>query len=337
MTNFLLVSTQVWVLFALVAVGAAARWAKLIDEAAVKGIVNILILLVTPSLIIDVFQRPYEAAMLRQLGMAFGIAVAAHAALVLAATLLLRGGDAAQRPVLRLSAVFSNAGFMGIPLEYALLGDTGVFFGVIYVVTFNLFMWSWGLWQMQKNEECGAGKNKCAENSGAERRHSSLFLSHVSYLISHSSFLINPGTLGVAVGLGLFMTGTTLPQILAQPVKMMAALNTPLAMLVIGYYLAGAKFRAVVRSGAAYGVAFIRLVAYPLALIAALYPFRHALDRDMTLALVTAASAPVAAMVTMFSAKFGRDVDMSVGLVSATTLLSIVTMPPIIALAMALL
>ena len=45
------------------------------------------------------------------------------------------------------------------------------------------------------------------------------------------------------------------------------------------------------------------------------------------------ASAPVAATTTMFAAKFDRDVDLSVGLVSSTTLLSIITMPIIIALA----
>ena len=42
----------------------------------------------------------------------------------------------------------------------------------------------------------------------------------------------------------------------------------------------------------------------------------------------------VAAMVSMFASKYERDVDLSVGLVSGTTLLSIFTMPPVIALAM---
>ena len=74
MENFILVSQQVWVLFALVGLGAVARWTRLVDDGAIKGIVNVLLLLVTPSLIIDVFQRPFEAAMLRQLGISFAIA-----------------------------------------------------------------------------------------------------------------------------------------------------------------------------------------------------------------------------------------------------------------------
>jgi predicted permease len=54
----------------------------------------------------------------------------------------------------------------------------------------------------------------------------------------------------------------------------------------------------------------------------------------MMLAIVIAVSAPVGAMVTMFASKYGRDVDLSVGLVSGTTLLSVMTMPVVIAIAM---
>ena len=58
---------------------------------------------------------------------------------------------------------------------------------------------------------------------------------------------------------------------------------------------------------------------------------------DMMLAVTIAASAPVAAMVSMFAEKFRRDVDVAVAVVSGSTILSIVTMPVIIALAMAVL
>jgi predicted permease len=118
---------------------------------------------------------------------------------------------------------------------------------------------------------------------------------------------------------------------------MLSMLNTPIPMIVIGYYLAGSRFTRVFREAGAWTAGFMRLIVCPLILIAFFYPFRHDLDRMMMLALVTAASAPVAAMVSMFAAKYGRDAEVSAGLVSATTLLSILTMPPIIALAMAIL
>ena len=307
--NFLAVAQQVAILFVLIGAGALMRRMRLLTTGSVEGLINVLILVVTPCLIVDVFQRPFDPSMLRGLGLAFLIAAAAHVAVIVAALLLVRHGNADIRRPLLLSAVFSNAGFMGIPLEQAMLGNGGVFYGIVYVVVFNLFMWSWGLCMMKKGER------------KAMNLHS----------------IVNPGTVGIALGLPLFLCSVRLPAVLGVPVHQMANLNTSLAMLVIGYCLVGAKLGKVVRISAVFVAAGIRLVVFPLAVIAAQYPFRAALDRDLMLALVIAASAPVAAMVSMFASKFGRDVDVSVAVVSGTTLLSVFTMPPVIALAMAVL
>ena len=86
----------------------------------------------------------------------------------------------------------------------------------------------------------------------------------------------------------------------------------------------------------AYVTMAFRLVGYPLIVMAAMYPFRSVLDRNMVLAVSIAASAPVAAMVSMLAVKFRRDVETSVAVVSASTLLSILTIPAVVALAMAL-
>ena len=89
--------------------------------------------------------------------------------------------------------------------------------------------------------------------------------------------------------------------------------------------------------GSVYVATAIRLVLCPLLVIAALYPLRASLDRNLMLAMVIAASAPVAAMVSMFATKYRRDVDVSVAVVSGSTLLSVLTMPVVIALAMEIL
>ena len=314
MQNLATVAAQVGVLFALMAVGAVCRRVRLVDEASVKGIVNVLLLVVTPCLIIDSFQRPFDSSMMHGFFWAFAIAVSAHVAIILFARLFSRGDDRS-RPVLRLAMVFSNAGFMGIPLEQAILGAEGVFYGIVYVVVFNFFMWSWGLYEMKFKVE--SEKFKVGFRAKDLR-----------------PMIVNPGTVGIAIGLPLFFASVSLPAILKTPISLLAGLNTPLAMLVIGFYLAGANFRRVISMPSAYLASAIRLIAYPLAMVALLFPLRAHFPREMMLALVTAASAPVAAMVSMFASKYERDVDLSVGLVSGTTLLSIITMPPVIALAM---
>ena len=319
MDNLLTVAQQVAILFVLMGFGAVMRKAKFFRGNAIDGIVNVLILVVTPCLIVDVFQRPFDPSKLEGLGCAFVLAVLIHVILIVLSRFVVRHRDENVRRPLRLAAVFSNAGFMGIPLEQAILGDAGVFYGVVYIVVFNLFMWSWGL------------RTMCAE--GIRDQGSGIRGSRGNSL----KMLVNPGTVGLALGAPLFFLSVKLPAVIGVPVHHMANLNTPLAMIVIGYALAGAEFGKMLRTGAVYVATVVRLVACPLLAIAALYPFRAALDRNMMLAMVIAASAPVAAMVSMFAAKFGRDVDVSVAVVSGTTLLSILTMPVVIALAMAVL
>lgn len=311
MENLVLVSGQVAVLFALTGVGVLCRRTGLIDAKAVGGFVNLLLYVVTPCLIIDVFSRPFDPSRLKSLGLAFGISAAIHLAGIAAASLAFRRKPDAQRPVLALATAFSNAGFMGIPLEQAILGDDGVFYGVAYVSVFNLFVWSWGYSAMSRG----------GVRESAWRR--------------WRTVLVNPGTAGLALGLPLFLLSARLPAVLASSVSHMASLNTPLAMVVIGWHLAGAKLGRVAKSFDAWLVAAIRLAAMPLLAILAMKCIGGGrLDRTMAIAVATAASAPVAAMVSMFSAKFGKDVDLSVGLVCGTTLASVATMPPVVALAM---
>ncbi len=302
--SLLVVARQVAVLFALMGVGYVCNKRRVLTETTVKGLVEVLLLVVTPCVIVHAFQRPFERHLLQGLGWALGIAVLSHA-LGMVAGLCFRSAEPARRSVLRFAVTFSNAGFMGIPLEQALLGSDGVFFGAVYVAVFNVLCWSWGLVTM-----CGSAK---------EMHTRTLF--------------VNPGTVGIACGLPFFLFSVTLPAAVGEPVKMLADLNTPLAMIVIGYYLADASFGAVLRCGAAYAVAFLRLVALPCAVLGAVW-LSSPSDGTMAVALVTASSAPVAALTTVFAAKYGRDVPLSVGIVSGTTLLSLATMPPIVGLTM---
>lgn len=302
--SLLVVAGQVAVLFALMGVGFVCNKRRVLTDTTVKGLVEVLLLVVTPCVIVHAFRRPFDSRLLHGLGWALGIAVFSHALGMLAGRCF-GTKTAERRSVLRFAVTFSNAGFMGIPLEQALLGADGVLFGAVYVAVFNVMCWSWGLVTM-----CG---------SVGEVRLRTLF--------------VNPGTVGIACGLPLFLGSVALPAFVGEPVRMLADLNTPLAMIVIGHYLADASFGAVMRCGAAYAVAFLRLLAIPCAVLGAVWLFRPP-DGTMAVALVIASSAPVAALTTVFAAKYGRDVPLSAGIVSGTTLLSLVTMPPIVGFAM---
>lgn len=308
MENFLVVAREVIVLFILMGTGFVSRRIRLLTECSMEEVINFLLIVINPCLILHAFDRTYDPAMLRGFLIAIGLATLTHFILMALVSGVFRKITLDTRVVLKSAAVFSNAGFIGIPLEQAVLGTAGVFYGAAYIVTFNIFMWSWGF-----------GINREGRFALSRR------------------MILNPGMLAVIGGLVLFFMPGTLPRILGEPLSMFAAVNTPLAMVVIGYYLAGAQFARVFRTPAAYLAMVIRLLVCPLLVLGMLYLLRASLDETMMIAVIIPAATPTAAMVSMFAAKFKRDVDLSVALVSGTTLLSILTMPVLIALAMAIL
>lgn len=196
---------------------------------------------------------------------------------------------------------------MALPLENALLGPDGLFFGAAYLAVFNLTSWTLGLYMMSRNKE----------------------------LLSVKKLLTNPGILGVAAGLLLFFTSSSLPEILGTPVDYLAALNTPIPMVVIGYHLSHAKLRIIFRDFRSWLAMAERLLIIPL--IGLALGLAMHMDPTALVSCMVALCAPTAAVCTMFSVIYAQDSELSVSLVSMSTLLSILTMPLIIVLTQTLL
>lgn len=301
--NFVTVGGQVLVLFLLIGVGVVCAKAKVLTKEAVRSITDVVLLFATPCVIIRSFERPMSAELLRGLGVATLAAVGAHLLGILLAHLLIHDRDEARRRVLRFGVVFSNAGYMAIPLQLALLGDDGVFYGAVYVAVFNLMAWSYGVAVM------GDGWHS----------------------LSVKKLILNPGVIGVAAGLVVLLSGITLPQVIAAPIDHLANLNTPLPMLIIGYYLADANIGQALRDRAGYLTLALRLLVVPLLTLGILW--LCGVRGTLLVSAVIGASAPVATTTTMFASRYDRAPELSVNLVVVSTLLSIVTMPLIVGLA----
>lgn len=116
--------------------------------------------------IVQSFMRRFDPSMLRGLLAAGAAALAVHVVSILIAHLVFRDKDEARRRVLRFCTVFSNAGYMALPLQSALLGETGVFYGAAYVAVFNLVLWSYGLVTMS-GEKTGLSAKSCCSTRGS--------------------------------------------------------------------------------------------------------------------------------------------------------------------------
>lgn len=300
--NFLVIAQQVLVLFILIGVGFICGKKKILTDSSSKHMTDIVLYVVTPCVMITAFQRPFSYELLGSVFISAGVALAIMFGSILVSLLVFHDKDKGRNRVLQFATVFSNCGFMSLPLQKAILGDDGWFYGSIFVAIFNIVVWTYGLVSM----------------SGDMKQ------------LSIKKIIFNPGIVGVVVAIILFVCQIDLPDVLSLPVDYLSALNTPLPMLIIGFYLSKADFKKAFSDLGVYIAMVVRLVLIPVIAIFAMWAFK--LDPVIIVAFVIASSAPTAATTTMFAAKFDRDVELSVSVVASTTLVSIITMPLVVAL-----
>lgn len=301
--SFQIVGLQVLILFILMAVGFAARKFKMLTPEGIKSITELMLYIVTPCLLINAFQKEFDPSLLSGFLISTAAAVVCHLIAIGLGILLIRDKDKARRSVFRFGIVFSNCGYMSLPLQQALLGSEAVFYGASYIAAFNVFLWTYGLGLM------------C---NGKER-------------ISLKKAIINPGMLSVIIGLLLFFFSIDLPDIIGKPIEYLSALNTPVPMMIIGYHMANLDFKTVLRSKGEYLMVVSRLIIMPLIMLGGLYLV--GIRGTLLVSCVISASAPMAAIGTMFASKYDGEAELSASCVAVSTLLSIITMTLIVGLA----
>ncbi|ANU54744.1 AEC family transporter [Acutalibacter muris] len=265
-----------------------------------KSLANLLVWLIIPAVIINSFCVELSLEKLRALGLS-----ALLAAVALAVSAAISHFAFKKSPVDNFAAAFSNCGFMGIPLVRAGFGDEAVFLLVGFVVLLNLLQWTYGAALLKGDK-------------GA---------------VSLKGVLLNPITVGTAAGVVLFVTGlgSRLPGVLGGAIGGLAALNSPVAMLVLGIYMAQTSLKETVMSPRLYVLSAVRLLLIPAVTLALLTPLP--VDLTMKYVILLGASAPVGANVAVYAQLYGKDYSYACRTVVLSTVLSILTLPVLVAAA----
>ena len=297
------VFSLVMILMLMIAVGFIAAKTKIMTAEGARCCTDIALIIATPCVIIKSLIREYSKQTMKSLAFAFLITLSVQVLMILLSYLILHSKDKARERVLRFGTIFANCGFMSLPLQQVILGDDGTLYGSAYVIMFNFVAWSFGVFLI----------------SGDRKQ------------ISPKKLFVNPGLIGLAIGLVIFIFSIPIPKILYSAIDYMSALYTPLPMLIIGYHLAQNNLLTAFKDFKCLFAVFLRMIVYPLAVLGFLYIL--GIRGTLLVSVVISVSAPVAAFTTMFSSKYGADTPLSVNMVSLSTVAAAVTMPLVITLA----
>lgn len=294
---------QVFILYIIVAAGFTADKLRIFTEKTARASNDLLFYIVTPCVIINSFlTTSFSKDTASGFAVAIAVSVVAHAAGILFAAPLFNKKD--NSAVFKFACVYGNLGYMALPLAKAVLGETGVFYCAGGVIVFNTLAFTHGIWLMNK------GKKDVKFNL--------------------KSLILNPGVISVAIGLPLFLFSVRLPSIIQQPISFISGMNTPLAMLFFGTYLANTDLKTMFRVKEQYLIMLVRLVGVPVVVMILSRIF--SLSETLTTACMISAAAPSANNTVMFSAKYGKDTALASKIVALNSFVSIITLPVMIAL-----
>lgn len=261
---------------------------------------KLLLHVVMPAAIIKSYMKEFSIEMLSGFLISFGAALGALLLSMFVSTLVFRGRSA----VRQFGAAFSNAGFIGIPLVQMTLGEDAVFYIASYVAILNILQWTYGVYVITGDRT----------------------------QISLKKVVTNPIAVSLVIGLLLFFLPIRLPEIVTGIIGTLASMNGPLAMVVLGAYLAQVALKELFTDKLTYLCAAVRLLLIPSLTLGGLLLITDGYA-TVRLAVLLAAAAPVGSNVAIFAQIYHKEYTDAVKDVCLSTVFSILTMPLVIGLA----
>ncbi len=285
---------QTMIMFLYMIAGAVLYKRGKLTQNGSRDLATLLLWLILPVVIIDSFCVQFSFRKMMEMGVSFLMGFLALILAMMVARFFFH-----KKPVDNFAAAFSNAGFIGIPLVRAVLGDEAVFYTVGIIAMLNILQWTYGV----------------AVLTG-ERKYVSL-----------KSIVMNPIFVGTFIGLLIFCTGMgdRIPKVLSSTFRGIAMLNAPLAMLVLGSYLAQTKPREMLSTLSLYKVSIIRLLLIPL-LTLVLFSFMPC-AKSIKMAVLCAAAAPVGVNVAVYAQLNDLNYPYACQTVVLSTVLSVISLP----------
>ncbi len=289
---------QILIMFLIILVGVFCYKVKLIDQEMNKKLSNLLLLLINPLVIFISYQRKFEASLLKGLLISLVLAVITHFAGIIISMIALRGKKyEADLAIERFAVVYSNCGFIGIPLVNGVFGSEGVFYLTAYMTVFNLFAWTHGM----------------------------IIVSGKSDRKSVITAMLSPSVIATLLGFLFFVSRLMLPEVINNTLSYLGNMNTPLAMLVAGVTIAQTDILHIFAKPRIYYIALLKLILLPVLMMLLFNLF--GLSRIVVLTSILAGACPVAATINLFSIRYEKNYLYASELFAVTTILSMLTIP----------
>ena len=296
---------QIAQFFIMIIMGYTLVKLKIVKSEDSKVLSMVCLYLIMPCVIINSFLIEFTPEKLKGLGLAVGVAIVIH--FVAWVFIRILGKVLNFNPVEKASVMYSNAANMVIPVVMSVLGDEWVLYSSAFVSVQLVLLWT----------HC---KSMLSNEKGFELK----------------KIYTNINIIAIFIGILLFITKIHIPSVLQGTLKSVGGTVAPISMIITGMIMAGAELKKVFSNGRIYLVLFFRMIFFPFIVFMIIYftGITKVIDNGAMILLVTfiATITPTASSITQMAQVYGNNEQYAGAINIMTTIVSIVTMPIMVAL-----
>jgi malonate transporter len=311
----------------LVGLGYAAGRLRVLRVEAAKDLSNLVFLVLTPALMFRTMGKVDLAHLdpLPLLGyfsaalLLFALMLAYHGLRRLS---LIRGA------VLGVTATFSNLVMIGIAMMSLVYGEAGLVVLLSIVSVNALVLLTTGAVVLELAVAHETLQAPDASGARPAKRTGPRALGR-TVLLAVKNSLLHPVPIPIIAGLLYGQTGWGLPEVIDKPLQWLGSAMGPLALLLVGVTLAGARSRAHLRS--AIGLAMVKNLVLPT--LVAGFGLLYGVSGLPLVVMVVAASLPAGANSFLFAQRYQVAEDLVTASITVSTIAALLTVPLVMAVA----
>ncbi len=303
---------QMGVICILVSIGIFLQKNGVIDNLTSKKLSAIVVDVCNPALIMASILGGNVTAGHKELVYAAGLGIAFYLVLMIIGQFLPRFLKVApdKRRFYNLMCVYTNTGFLGIPIAKAILPPNAIIYIVVINIFYCLLFYTHGL------AVIGSDDNSSGDSSNLRQ-------------------VFNPGTVMAILTLIVFLLVINLPPILANTVEYVGNSTVFLSMTLLGVSIARSNFMNSLKNWRIWAFIALRMILFPIIVVLILKSVSF--DKTATLAMCLMAAVPVGNLPMITAEKKGMDTTILSSAIAVTTVVSILTITVLIAGAIAIL
>lgn len=290
---------QAVLFFLLILVGMYGRYKGIITKSVESGLSSLVVNIAYPAIILVGVMGSKERIDGSMALEAVVGAIAVMAMLIVAGFLLpwLLDFRKSQRSIVNLMTVFTNVGFMGLPMIKGIYGSDALIYMTIFIIVCNLLFFSYALRMIQQQKEPFSWRK-----------------------------LINAGMIACVLAIVVYITNVSVPAVLVDTLSMLGNMTAPLAMLLTGSFLMDVKVKEVLSNYRVLIFSLLKMIVLPVLVVVILNQFIH--NTYILAVSLAVACTPSGNVLALLASLYNKEAyPTALHGVAITTIISVVTMP----------